>query len=53
MGGGQRRKTPRNDQMQFLAGNPDFELPVSRSGRRLAVPPSAGLDSGGRYPMPR
>ena len=46
-----RRKT-RNDQMQFLSGNPDFELPVSRSGRR-GVPPGVAGDAGGRYPMPR
>ena len=46
-----RRNRPRNDQMNFLSGNPDFELPVSRSGKRSApIPP---LDGGGRYPMPR
>jgi hypothetical protein len=49
-----RRNRPRNDQMNFLTGNPDFELPV-RSGKRNAsntmpVPP---LDGGGRYPLPR
>ena len=45
--------------MQFLTGNPDFELPVSRSGNKRtggaagslgAISP---LDSGGRYPVPR
>jgi hypothetical protein len=57
-----RRQRPRNDQMQFLTGNPDFELPVSRSGNKRtgggggaagslgAISP---LDSGGRYPVPR
>jgi hypothetical protein len=49
-----RRNRPRNDQMNFLSGNPDFELPV-RSGKRsgsnaVPVPP---LDGGGRYPLPR
>src|SRR6202022_437598 len=29
-GGDTHRKAPRNDQMNFLSGNPDFELPVSR-----------------------
>ena len=43
------RRKARNDQMQFLSGNPDFELPVPRSGRRAPIPG----DGGGRYPMPR
>jgi hypothetical protein len=46
-----RRKPPRNDQMNFLAGNPDFELPVSRGGRKGGGTVSP-LDAG-RYPMPR
>jgi hypothetical protein len=37
--------------MNFLAGNPDFELPVSRGGRKGGGTVSP-LDAG-RYPMPR
>jgi hypothetical protein len=47
-----RRKPPRGDQMNFLSGNPDFELPVSRSGKRVG-PTVTPLDGGGRYPVPR
>lgn len=54
-----RNNRPRNDQMNFLAGNPDFELPLGRSGKRSG--PGAGggsipvtaIDTGGRYPVPR
>ena len=51
-----RQHRPRNDQMNFLAGNPDFELPVSRSGRRQGGGPASlinSIDTGGRYPLPR
>ena len=48
-------RPPRNDQMTFLSGNPDFELPVNRAGKR----PGGGgavtspIDAAGRYPLPR
>ena len=48
-----RNRPPRNDQMNLLAGNPDFELPVSRSGRRGPVQITSPIDAGGRYPLPR
>ena len=50
-----RNRAPRNDQMNFLSGNPDFELPVSRSGRRNGPGGigGTGIDMGSRYPVPR
>jgi hypothetical protein len=51
-----RNPRPRNDQMNLLSGNPDFELPVNRSGRRNIPGPVPGIppiDGGGRYPLPR
>lgn len=53
-----QNRPPRNDQMNFLSGNPDFELPVNRAGKR---PGGGGGGSGavaspidtGRYPLPR
>jgi hypothetical protein len=48
-----RNRPPRNDQMNLLAGNPDFELPVSRSGRRGPGQITSPIDAGGRYPIPR
>ena len=48
-----RNRPPRNDQMNLLDGNPDFELPVSRSGRRGQIQITSPIDAGGRYPVPR
>ena len=52
-----RRPKPRNDQMQFLSGNPDFELPVNRGNKRGGGGIPGGIsplsDNGGRYPVPR
>jgi hypothetical protein len=48
-----RNRPPRNDQMNLLVGNPDFELPVSRSGRRGPAQVTSPIDAGGRYPLPR
>ena len=57
-----QNRPPRNDQMNFLSGNPDFELPVNRAGKRPGGGSSGGggvgsvaspLDNGGRYPLPR
>jgi len=53
-----RNNRPRNDQMNFLSGNPDFELPVNRSGKRGgpigggSTPVSSSMDGGRRYPLP-
>ena len=54
-GHARRNRAPRNDQMNFLSGNPDFELPVSRSGRRNGPGGigGTGIDMGSRYPVPR
>jgi len=50
-----RNRAPRNDQMNFLSGNPDFEVPISRSGRRNGPGGlgGTGIDMGSRYPVPR
>jgi hypothetical protein len=54
-----RTNRPRNDQMNYLTGNPDFELPISRSGKRGgpigggSIPVASSIDGGGRYPVPR
>jgi hypothetical protein len=53
-----QNRPPRNDQMNFLTGNPDFELPVNRAKRPAGGAGGVGtvaspIDAGGRYPLPR
>lgn len=51
-----QNRPPRNDQMNFLSGNPDFELPVNRAGKRPGGSSGAiasPIDTGSRYPLPR
>jgi SUR7/PalI family len=48
-----RNRTPRNDQMNFLSGNPDFELPAPRTKRNGSAGMNTGVDMGSRYPVPR
>lgn len=46
-----RNYRKKNDQMNFLAGNPDFELPVTRYGKVGGATLTVPVEGGGRYPL--